>query len=151
MYSFSAVNNHKLNSLWDWNQHNLTIRSGRLFFRQNPMLCMNEIRKMWDKTGITMQPEEADFLNNGERASCEYINWLICNFCWMWAICEQIHTMLKGVLSFSWQVKAIFWRLRLMSPQVIQSGWHGSATRHLEVLSAPLFTTRSSECSLYWP
>uniref|UniRef100_A0A8C5E0F0 receptor protein-tyrosine kinase n=1 Tax=Gouania willdenowi TaxID=441366 RepID=A0A8C5E0F0_GOUWI len=71
MYAFSAINNQHLQSLWDWNQHNLTIRVGRLFFRQNPKLCMSEIHDMWEKTGITVKPEEGDFRNNGERASCE--------------------------------------------------------------------------------
>nr|XP_046250354.1 insulin-like growth factor 1a receptor [Scatophagus argus] len=71
MYAFSAINNHHLQYLWDWNQHNLTILNGRLFFRTNPKLCMSEIHKMWDKTGITVKPEEGDFRNNGERASCE--------------------------------------------------------------------------------
>uniref|UniRef100_A0A3Q3LYY6 Tyrosine-protein kinase receptor n=1 Tax=Mastacembelus armatus TaxID=205130 RepID=A0A3Q3LYY6_9TELE len=71
MYSFSAINNQHLQQLWDWSQHNLTIRAGRLFFRLNPKLCMSEIRTMWDKTGITVKPDEGDFRNNGERASCE--------------------------------------------------------------------------------
>ncbi|XP_061781014.2 insulin-like growth factor 1a receptor [Nerophis lumbriciformis] len=71
MYSFSAINNQHLHDLWDWSQHNLTIRAGRLFFRLNPKLCMSEIHTMWKKTGITSKPEEGDFRNNGERASCE--------------------------------------------------------------------------------
>ncbi|XP_029289930.1 insulin-like growth factor 1a receptor [Cottoperca gobio] len=71
MYSFSAINNQHLQYLWDWSQHNLTIGNGRLFFRRNPKLCMSEIHKMWEKTGITVKPEQGDFLNNGERASCE--------------------------------------------------------------------------------
>ncbi|KAF7224513.1 insulin-like growth factor 1 receptor [Nothobranchius furzeri] len=71
MYSFSAYNNHNLQLLWDWSEHNLTIRAGRLFFRGNPKLCMSEIHTMWEKTGIGVKPEEGDFRNNGERASCE--------------------------------------------------------------------------------
>ncbi|XP_044212199.1 insulin-like growth factor 1a receptor [Thunnus albacares] len=71
MYSFSAINNQHLQYLWDWSQHNLTIRTGRLFFSLNPKLCMSEIHMMWEKTGITVKPEEGDFRNNGERASCE--------------------------------------------------------------------------------
>ncbi|XP_068168131.1 insulin-like growth factor 1a receptor isoform X2 [Antennarius striatus] len=71
MYAFSAVDNQHLQSLWDWNQHNLTILNGRLFFSLNPKLCMSEIHKMWEKTGITVKPEEGDFRNNGDRAICE--------------------------------------------------------------------------------
>uniref|UniRef100_A0A8C4DYV9 Tyrosine-protein kinase receptor n=1 Tax=Dicentrarchus labrax TaxID=13489 RepID=A0A8C4DYV9_DICLA len=71
MYAFSAINNQHLQYLWDWSQHNLTILNGRLFFRRNPKLCMSEIHKMWEKTNITVKPEEGDFRNNGERASCE--------------------------------------------------------------------------------
>uniref|UniRef100_A0A3Q3M330 Tyrosine-protein kinase receptor n=1 Tax=Labrus bergylta TaxID=56723 RepID=A0A3Q3M330_9LABR len=71
MYAFSAINNQHLQYLWDWNHHNITVLNGRLFFRLNPKLCMSEIHKMWDKSGITVKPEEGDFRNNGERASCE--------------------------------------------------------------------------------
>ncbi|XP_071376395.1 insulin-like growth factor 1a receptor [Centroberyx affinis] len=71
MYAFSATDNQHLQFLWDWTQHNLTIRAGRLFFRLNPKLCMSEIHKMWEKTGVTEKPEEGDFRNNGDRASCE--------------------------------------------------------------------------------
>ncbi|XP_077953871.1 insulin-like growth factor 1 receptor isoform X2 [Gasterosteus aculeatus] len=71
MYSFSAIDNQHLQYLWDWNQHNLTIENGRLFFRLNPKLCMIEIHNMWENTGIAVKPEKGDFRNNGERASCE--------------------------------------------------------------------------------
>uniref|UniRef100_A0A8C9VLL2 Tyrosine-protein kinase receptor n=1 Tax=Scleropages formosus TaxID=113540 RepID=A0A8C9VLL2_SCLFO len=71
MYSFSALDNQNLQYLWDWSQHNLTIKAGKLFFRFNPKLCMSEIRKMWEKTGIQEKFEEGDFRNNGDRASCE--------------------------------------------------------------------------------
>lgn len=71
MYSFSAVNNQNLQSLWNWTQHNLTIQAGRIFFRGNPKLCMSEIHAMWEKTGITVKREEGDVRYNGERASCE--------------------------------------------------------------------------------
>ncbi|KAM3870609.1 insulin-like growth factor 1a receptor [Diretmus argenteus] len=70
-YAFLATDNQHLQYLWDWTQHNLTIRAGRLFFRSNPKLCMSEIHKMWEKTGISGKPEEGDFRNNGDRASCE--------------------------------------------------------------------------------
>ncbi|XP_037547071.1 insulin-like growth factor 1b receptor [Nematolebias whitei] len=71
MYAFSANNNQELQYLWDWNQHNLTIKTGKLFFKGNPKLCMSEIRKMWDKTGIQGRFDETDFHKNGYRASCE--------------------------------------------------------------------------------
>ncbi|KAI5098214.1 insulin-like growth factor 1 receptor precursor [Silurus meridionalis] len=71
MYAFSALDNQHLQYLWDWSQHNLTIRAGKLFFRSNPKLCMSEIRKMWEKTGVSEKMKEDDVRNNGERASCE--------------------------------------------------------------------------------
>uniref|UniRef100_A0A4W5Q7H1 Tyrosine-protein kinase receptor n=1 Tax=Hucho hucho TaxID=62062 RepID=A0A4W5Q7H1_9TELE len=71
MYAFSAIDNQRLQYLWDWTQHNLTIRAGRLSFRFNPKLCMSEIHNMWEKTDITEKFEEGDFRNNGDRASCE--------------------------------------------------------------------------------
>ncbi|TKS69749.1 Insulin-like growth factor 1 receptor [Collichthys lucidus] len=71
MYAFSAFDNQQLQYLWDWKQHNLTIKTGKLFFRANPKLCMSEIRKMWDETGIQGRFDESDFRNNGDRASCE--------------------------------------------------------------------------------
>lgn len=71
MYAFSALDNQHLQHLWDWSQHNLTIRAGKLLFRSNPKLCMSEIRKMWEKTSVLEKMEEDDVRNNGERASCE--------------------------------------------------------------------------------
>ncbi|XP_076848316.1 insulin-like growth factor 1a receptor isoform X2 [Brachyhypopomus gauderio] len=71
MYAFSALDNQHLQYLWDWPKHNLTIRSGKLFFRSNPKLCVSEIRKMWENTGIAFKMEGDDIRNNGERASCE--------------------------------------------------------------------------------
>lgn len=73
MYAFSAINNQHLQHLWDWDQHNLTILNGRLFFQLNPKLCMSEIHTMWEKTGVAVKPEEGDFRNNGDRASCKSI------------------------------------------------------------------------------
>ncbi|XP_076118364.1 insulin-like growth factor 1a receptor [Alosa pseudoharengus] len=70
MYAFSAVDNQNLQALWDWNQHNLTIKAGKLFFRHNPKLCERDIVAMWDKTGVKGKIEVADVRNNGERASC---------------------------------------------------------------------------------
>ncbi|KAA8595972.1 hypothetical protein FQN60_011263, partial [Etheostoma spectabile] len=71
VYAFLAVDNQQLQYLWDWKQHNLTIKAGKLFFRANPKLCMSEIRKMWEKTAIQGRFDESDFQNNGDRASCE--------------------------------------------------------------------------------
>ncbi|XP_061879056.1 insulin-like growth factor 1 receptor isoform X2 [Entelurus aequoreus] len=71
MYAFSAFDNQQLQYLWDWKQHNLTIRTGKLFFRANPKLCVSEIQKMWEKTGIRERFDESDYRNNGDRASCE--------------------------------------------------------------------------------
>ncbi|KAL4623543.1 insulin-like growth factor 1 receptor isoform X1 [Arapaima gigas] len=70
IYSFSALDNQNLQYLWDWSQHNLTIKAGKLFFRFNPKLCMSEISKMWEKTGIREKFEEGEFRHNGDKASC---------------------------------------------------------------------------------
>ncbi|KAM6961068.1 insulin-like growth factor 1a receptor [Aplochiton taeniatus] len=70
-YAFSAVDNQHLQYLWDWSQHNLTIRTGSLFFRFNPKLCMSEIHTMWEKTRIAVKMTEDDFRHNGDRANCE--------------------------------------------------------------------------------
>lgn len=71
LYAFSAIDNQHLQFLWNWTQHNLTIRAGRLLFRLNPKLCMSEIHEMWDRTGIKEKPDVGDFRNNGDRASCQ--------------------------------------------------------------------------------
>ncbi|XP_077376332.1 insulin-like growth factor 1b receptor isoform X2 [Festucalex cinctus] len=71
MYAFSAFDNQQLQYLWDWKQHNLTIRNGKLFFRANPKLCLSEIQKMWEQTGVPGRFDGSDFRNNGDRASCE--------------------------------------------------------------------------------
>ncbi|MBN3310814.1 IGF1R factor, partial [Amia calva] len=71
LYSFHVLDNQNLQHLWDWNHHNLTIRAGKLFFNANPKLCVSEIRKMWEKTGIAEKFKENEFRYNGDRASCE--------------------------------------------------------------------------------
>lgn len=71
MYAFAALDNQQLQYLWDWKQHNLTIGAGKLYFRANPKLCMSEIRKMWEKTGVKGNFVEGEFRSNGDRASCE--------------------------------------------------------------------------------
>lgn len=71
MYAFSAFDNQQLQYLWDWTHHNLTIKTGKLFFRANPKLCTSEIHKMWEKTGIQGHYDQSDFRNNGDRASCK--------------------------------------------------------------------------------
>ncbi|XP_075887762.1 insulin-like growth factor 1b receptor isoform X2 [Nelusetta ayraudi] len=70
MYAFAALDNQQLQYLWDWKQHNLTIGAGKLYFRANPKLCMSEIRKMWEKTGVKGNFVEGEFRSNGDRASC---------------------------------------------------------------------------------
>ncbi|XP_057186906.1 insulin-like growth factor 1b receptor [Triplophysa rosa] len=70
MYAFVALDNQRLQSLWDWSQHNLTISAGKLQFRLNPRLCVSEIRKMWIKTGIKEKFTEEDFSKNGDLSSC---------------------------------------------------------------------------------
>lgn len=76
-YAFYAMDNQNLQYLWDWTQHNLTIKDGKMFFRFNPKLCISEIRKMWEKTGVEGKMEEDDIRSNGERASCES-TWIFC-------------------------------------------------------------------------
>lgn len=75
-YAFEALDNQQLQFLWDWSQHNLTIRTGKLSFRSNPKLCVSEIRRMWEKTGVAEKFDEKDFRRNGDRASCERITFL---------------------------------------------------------------------------
>ncbi|XP_030622735.1 insulin-like growth factor 1b receptor [Chanos chanos] len=70
LYAFSALDNQRLQYLWDWSQHNLTISAGKLYFRRNPKLCISEIHKMWVNTGIKGKFEEVEFRHNGDRASC---------------------------------------------------------------------------------
>lgn len=81
MYAFSAFDNQKLQFLWDWSQHNLTIHAGKLFFSRNPQLCKSEIRKMWLKTGIKEKFVEEDFRNNGISANCKCLNYKLFSIC----------------------------------------------------------------------
>lgn len=150
IYAFYAINNQNLQNLWDWNQHNLAILNGRLFFRLNPKLCISEIHKMWEKTGKTEKPEEGDFLNNGEQASCEYFStsplakgathlciWFI--FSYFDDASLMIH-LLK-------QVRVTSWSSSPTSHRATPSGWHGRITglRDTKAWSASSSTTRNRE------
>ncbi|XP_023674618.2 insulin receptor-like [Paramormyrops kingsleyae] len=72
-YSFYALDNQNLRQLWDWSKHNLTIPQGRLFFHYNSKLCMSEIRRMEEVTGMRERQVKNDIAQktNGDQASCE--------------------------------------------------------------------------------
>ncbi|KAJ6664292.1 hypothetical protein lerEdw1_008511 [Lerista edwardsae] len=72
-YSFYALDNQNLRQLWDWSKHNLTIARGKLFFHYNPKLCLSEIHKMEEISGIKERQEKNDIApkTNGDQASCE--------------------------------------------------------------------------------
>ncbi|XP_064422051.1 insulin-like growth factor 1a receptor [Latimeria chalumnae] len=72
-YSFYVLDNQNLKQLWDWNHHNLTIKSGKMYFAFNPKLCVSEIYRMEEVTGTKERQSKGDInpRNNGERASCE--------------------------------------------------------------------------------
>ncbi|XP_055620712.1 insulin-like receptor isoform X2 [Toxorhynchites rutilus septentrionalis] len=67
--SLYIVENQNLQELFD---HNVTIADGKLFFYNNPMLCVNKIkdlRKVNPKIEIDNEAQLA--ANNGDRAACE--------------------------------------------------------------------------------
>ncbi|XP_053573591.1 insulin-like growth factor 1 receptor [Bombina bombina] len=72
-YSFYVLDNHNLQQLWDWNRHNLTIKSGKMYFGFNSKLCASEIYRMEEVTGTKGRHTELDTnpRTNGDRASCE--------------------------------------------------------------------------------
>lgn len=148
MYAFSAFDNQQLQYLWDWKQHNLTIKAGKLFFRANPKLCMSEIRKMWEKTGIQGRFDESDFRNNGDRASCKDHM----SFRFFVAPCNNLHKVLWWHLC-SLQVKALSSSLSTTAPAVQGSNWPGSGTDHqtTEISSALSFTTRRRKFFFIFP
>lgn len=72
-YSFYALDNQNLRQLWDWSKHKLTILQGRLFFHYNSKLCMSEIHKMEEVTGLKERHVKNDIASktNGDQASCK--------------------------------------------------------------------------------
>ncbi|XP_030045590.1 insulin-like growth factor 1 receptor [Microcaecilia unicolor] len=72
-YSFYVLDNQNLQQLWDWSQHNLTIKEGKMHFAFNPKLCVSEIYRMEEVTGTKGRQSKGDMnpRNNGDRASCE--------------------------------------------------------------------------------
>lgn len=72
-YSFYALDNQNLRQLWDWSKHKLTILQGRMFFHYNSKLCMAEIRRMEEVTGLKDRrvKNEIALKTNGDRASCK--------------------------------------------------------------------------------
>lgn len=83
-YSFYALDNQNLRQLWDWSKHKLTIQQGRLFFHYNSKLCMSEIHKMEEVTGLKERHVKNDIASktNGDQASCKSPSlqrrWLYC-------------------------------------------------------------------------
>lgn len=73
-YSFYVLDNQNLQQLWDWDNHNLTIKAGKMYFAFNPKLCVSEIYRMEELSGAKGRQGKGDIntRNNGERASCEW-------------------------------------------------------------------------------
>ncbi|XP_053740412.1 insulin receptor a [Synchiropus splendidus] len=72
-YSFYVQDNQNLRQLWDWSKHKLAIPRGRLYFHYNSKLCLSEIRKMEEVTGLKDRRVKNDIASktNGDQASCE--------------------------------------------------------------------------------
>lgn len=131
-YAFSAFDNQQLQYLWDWKQHNLTIKTGKLFFRANPKLCMSEIRKMWNKTGIQGRFDESDFRNNGDRASCKgqselqsenhkHLNCYVQFVCWSYSSLPAVRKHLFGARRCSAPYVSIY--CTALSTAPIKTSW----------------------------
>ncbi|KAM9789417.1 insulin receptor a [Neosynchiropus ocellatus] len=72
-YSVYVQDNQNLRQLWDWSKHKLAIPRGRLYFHYNSKLCLSEIRKMEEVTGLKDRRVKNDIASktNGDQASCE--------------------------------------------------------------------------------
>lgn len=72
-YFFYVFDNQNLQQLWDWDYRNLIIKVGKMYFVFNFKLCVFEIYRMEEVTGIKGRQSKGDIniRNNGERVFCE--------------------------------------------------------------------------------
>ncbi|KAL3289679.1 hypothetical protein HHI36_023083 [Cryptolaemus montrouzieri] len=73
-FVFIVLDNQNLQDLWDWKENRtLRIDNGRLFFHFNPKLCLDKIRTLQSKTGLTPPFTELEVANssNGDKIACD--------------------------------------------------------------------------------
>ncbi|XP_043540709.1 insulin receptor-related protein-like, partial [Chiloscyllium plagiosum] len=72
-YTMYVLDNPNLQQLWNWNQHQLAIPLGRMYFAFNPKLCLSEIYRMEEVTGTKGRQSKAEInpRTNGDRVSCK--------------------------------------------------------------------------------
>ncbi|XP_044766315.1 insulin-like receptor isoform X3 [Coccinella septempunctata] len=73
-FVFVVLDNQNLQDLWDWKDNRtLRIDNGRLFFHFNPKLCLDKIRTLQNKTGLSPPFTEIEVANssNGDKIACD--------------------------------------------------------------------------------
>ncbi|KAF5302261.1 hypothetical protein FQA39_LY10300 [Lamprigera yunnana] len=73
-HSLIVFENQNLHKLWDWDNLNLTIKNGTISFHYNPMLCLKEIAKLGEVTGLEYTSIDVSLFSNGDKTSCNTIN-----------------------------------------------------------------------------
>lgn len=78
LYSVIVHENQNLQFLWNWTAKNfsLEIKHGTLNFHYNPKLCMSEIEKLREVSGLKMNYSTIDVSphSNGDKFACNYVN-----------------------------------------------------------------------------
>lgn len=70
LYALSIADMDNLRTIWDFDKKNMTIKKGKMFFHNNPFLCMSEIRKLSNQTNVEINENEVCSTSNGFRAAC---------------------------------------------------------------------------------
>lgn len=70
-YSFVVFEMSNLQVIFDWDtKKNFTIEKGTLFFNENVKLCLKEIRKLANITGVTVGEHDVCSTSNGFKQFC---------------------------------------------------------------------------------
>ncbi|KAK9889047.1 hypothetical protein WA026_004327 [Henosepilachna vigintioctopunctata] len=73
-FAVVVLDNQNLQDLWEWKDNRtLKIDHGRLFFHFNPKLCLDKIRILENKTGLSPPFTELEVANssNGDKIACD--------------------------------------------------------------------------------
>ncbi|KAK4886760.1 hypothetical protein RN001_003031 [Aquatica leii] len=73
-HSFIVFENQNLHKLWDWDNFKLTIKNGTFSFHYNPMLCLKEIERLREITGIEYSSIDVSSFSNGDKTACNEID-----------------------------------------------------------------------------
>lgn len=75
-YALIVFENQNLHKLWNWDNFTIAIKNGGISFHYNPHLCLSQIEKLANITGLSHSYTDIDVspYSNGDKTACNYMD-----------------------------------------------------------------------------